>query len=179
MLFHRKQREAVRKDAETALQGVRIEAQLNESASDKAYAKAVVSWTVLSFSMVANLTSFPFPWLQALLHLRAPRKPLSESDLRRRYREYKGEDAEDGDDGKGEEGDKNDTEAHNKDDKKEGKEDDKQDDNKVEEKKKDDKDETRATRREDMRICQKEPRGSKGRLLEREGKAHGLFEKKK
>ena len=138
MLFHRKQREAVRKDAETALQGVRIEAQLNESASDKAYAKAVVSWTVFSFSMVANLTSSPFPWLQALLHLRAPRKPLSESDLRRRYREFKGEDAEDGDDGKGEEGDKNDTEAHNKDDKQEGKEDDKQDDNKVEEKNKDD-----------------------------------------
>ena len=54
MLFHRKQREAVRKDAETALQGVRIEAQLNESASDKAYAKAVVSWTVFSFSMVAG-----------------------------------------------------------------------------------------------------------------------------
>ena len=132
MLFHRKQREAVRKDAETALQGVRIEAQLNESASDKAYAKAVVSWTVFSFSMVANLTSSPFPWLQALLHLRAPRKPLSESDLRRRYREFKGEDAEDGDDGKGEEGDKNGTEAHKK-DKKEGKEDDKE-----EEKNKDD-----------------------------------------
>jgi len=114
VLFYRKQREAVKKDAETALQNVRMEAQLNESASDKAYAKAVVSWTVLSFSMVANLTSFPFPWLQALLHLKAPRKPLSETDLRRRYREYKGVDAEDGDDGEGDkEGGKGDSQKKN------------------------------------------------------------------
>jgi len=60
VLFYRKQREAVKKDAETALQNVRMEAQLNESPSDRAYAKAVVSWTVFSYSMVANLRVFSF-----------------------------------------------------------------------------------------------------------------------